>query len=185
LITEIRKIATIQTGIYVKPGVSGDIIYLQARHFNNLGEFVFAAPDLTYDNKIEKHILKPGDILVASKGYVNFAALYTESFGLAVPSSVFLILKNIQTNYILPEFFVWYLNHPQSKQYFQNCAKGTGLPSINKTDLENLPMTIPTIEKQKLILHIESLQKKEKGIRAKINELNEKITNYILIKALK
>lgn len=183
---ELKELASIQTGIYAKPSISGQVIYLQSRHFNSQRKFdSTVSPDLPLDNKIEKHLLKDGDIIVASKGFSNFALVYYESLGPAVASSMFLVVKNLQTNVILPEFLEWFLNLPQTSIYFQNSAKGTGLPSIGKTVLENLKIPVPDIEKQNIILKINKLRCEEEAIKTKIQKLQEKVINHYLISSIK
>lgn len=183
---ELRKLASVQTGIYAKPSISGEVIYLQARHFNAEREFDrTVSPDLPLDNKTERHLLLDGDIIVASKGFSNFAVVYYESLGPAVASSMFLVIKNLQTNVILPEFLEWFLNLPQTSVYFQNSAKGTGLPSIGKTVLENLKIPVPDIEKQNIILKINKIRCKEDAIETKIQKLKEKVINHYLISSIK
>jgi restriction endonuclease S subunit len=183
---ELKELASIQTGIYAKPSISGEVIYLQSRHFNLEREFDrTVSPDLKLDNKIEKHLLKNGDVIIASKGFSNFAVVYNDSIGPAVASSMFLVVKNIQTNLILPEFLEWFLNLPQTCDYFQNNAKGTGLPSIGKTVLEDLKIPLPNIEKQKLILEVVKLRCQEAAIKTKIQKLQEKVINHYLISSIK
>jgi restriction endonuclease S subunit len=183
---ELKELASIQTGIYAKPSISGEVIYLQSRHFNSERKFDrTVSPDLRLDNKIEKHLLKNGDIIVASKGFSNFAVVYNESIGPAVASSTFLVVKNIQTNLILPEFLEWFLNLPQNCDYFQNNAKGTSLPSIGKTVLENLKILLPDLEKQKIILEIGRLRSQADAIKTKIQKLQVKVINHYLISSIK
>lgn len=183
---ELKELASIQTGIYAKPSISGEVIYLQSRHFNLEREFDrTVSPDLKLDNKIEKHLLKNGDIIIASKGFSNFAVVYDESIGSAVASSTFLVVKNIQTNLILPEFLEWFLNLPQTCYYLQNNAKGTGLPSIGKSVLEDFKIPLPNIEKQKIILEVVKLRCQEEAIKTKIQKLQEKVINHYLISSIK
>ena len=181
-----KDIAHVQTGIYAKPGIAGEVINLLARHFNAERQFDrTVSPDLPLDNKTEKHLLNDGDVILASKGFSNFAVVYDSSFGKAVASSMFLVIKNIQADRVLPEFLEWFLNLPQTQVYFQNGAKGTGLPSIGKTVLEDLMVPLPTIEKQKAVLQIENLRIQEKAVQLKIQNLQEKLINHYLISSIK
>ena len=72
--TTLGHIATIQTGIFAKPVPKGEIIYLQAKHFDENGLVnTVLHPDLKKDTLTEKHFLRHGDILFAAKGTKNFA----------------------------------------------------------------------------------------------------------------
>jgi hypothetical protein len=74
--TVLKNIATIQTGVFAKPISKGEIVYLQSKHFDENGELSDTLyPDLIADGKIEKHLLRKGDVLFSAKGTRNFAAI--------------------------------------------------------------------------------------------------------------
>lgn len=179
------EITNIFSGIYAKPDIEGDVFYIQARHFSKEGIFDSTVnPDLLYTDKLAKHLLQKDDILLASKGLNNFAVAYNDEIGKAVASSMFLVIR-INQGGILPEFLTWYLNHPLAQSYFINCSKGTALPCITKRIVENLEITIPTLEKQRVILKIHELRLKEKQIKTSIEDLKETQIQQHLFNALK
>ncbi|MFQ5486714.1 MAG: restriction endonuclease subunit S [bacterium] len=164
---QLQEIATIQTGVYRKPDLYGDIIYLQAKHFNGNGEIVSNLPrDLKYDSRLEKHILKNNDILFAAKGVRNFAFLYEERLGDSIASSTFFVIKIHKKNrqVVLPEYLHWFFNQPQAQVFFRANAKGSSLPSVSMLDLGRLEIPIPKPAEQKRILAFHALWQKEKNI---------------------
>ena len=48
----------------------------------------------------------------------------------------------------------WQLNHPDAQRYLSTCSQDTAAPSITKSQLAGLPITIPPIEKQKLMVKL-------------------------------
>lgn len=179
-------IATIHTGIYTKSGIDGEVFYLQARHFNENYQFdTTVVPDLDLDDKLSKHLLHNGDLLFAAKGFQNFVAIYKNNIGLAVASSMFLVIRLKDHAITSPEYLAWYLNHPTSQAYFQNNAKGTSLPSITKDILGKLEIALPSVAKQKFILQIDALRKTERELKNKIESLRESQIQQYLINALK
>jgi len=71
--TKLQNICSIQSGIYVKPDFSGEVVYLQANHFDENGNLSSALiPNLFLTNQTKHHLLQPGDILFAAKGNKNF-----------------------------------------------------------------------------------------------------------------
>jgi restriction endonuclease S subunit len=64
-------------------------------------------------------------------------------------------------------------------------AIGTSIPSISKQVLENLEITVPSIETQKAILQITKLRNKEKSLKQKIETLQEKQIQQQIINAIK
>ena len=181
----LSEIAKIQSGIYAKPELSGEVYYIQARHFNRAHQFnTTVRPDLKLENKIEKHFLKPGDLLVAAKGNDHFAVEYKGIIKPAVASSMFMVVK-IQDKGLLPGFLAWFINHHQTQNLLSGSAKGTALPSITNNDLGNLEIPIPSLEKQKLILQIHELHLQENRLKEQINSLRERQIQQEIINALK
>lgn len=182
----LKNIADLHSGIYTKPGLTGDVYYIQARHFDRNGEFYKEVkPDLMLEGKIEKHLLKPGDILLAVKGYYNFAVHYKGIIEKAVASSMFIVIRLKEQNNILPEFLKWYLNHPMIQSLLQKQARGSNLPSLTIEAVKNLEIFIPSIQKQKLILKLNALRQKEKELNTKMESLRELLIQHQLIKTIK
>lgn len=182
---ELKHIANIQSGIYAKPELDGEVYYIQARHFNRVHQFNTAVkPDLRADAKIEKHFLQMGDILVAAKGYDHFAVEYEGIIKPAVASSMFIVIR-LQEKNILPAFLSWFINLHQTQKILLDSAKGTSLPSITISALADLEIPIPTIEKQNLILQIHELYQKEIILNEKLFSLHEKQIQQQILNAIK
>jgi len=184
----LKDITTIQTGIFAKTVADGEIIYLQARHFEEDGQLRHTLqPDLKPEFISNKHLLKDGDILFAAKGIKNFAALYKNENGAAVASTSFFVIrlqKEFQ-NKMLTEFLAWLINHPQSQKYLKNKAIGTSMVSISKSVLEELEVFIPTVKTQMTILQINDLRNKEKKLHLQIAMLREQLVQQQIINSIK
>jgi restriction endonuclease S subunit len=186
--TTIGHIATIQTGIFAKPIPEGQIVYLQAKHFNENGQLISSLhPDLMTENISNKHLLRHGDILFAAKGTKNFAAWYESKNLPAVASTSFFVIR-INDNFqgkIVPEFLTWYINQPISQKFLKGKAMGTSIVSISKSVLEELEIPIPDFNTQKAILRIIHLRNSEKELQQQIEMLREKQIQQQIINAIK
>lgn len=172
--TLIKEITNIQTGLFAKPSGSGDLVYLQSKHFDESGQLLaILHPDLKSINISEKHLLKEGDVLFAAKGNKNFASVFEKHNEAAVASTSFFVIR-ITDQKILPHYLVWLLNSHSIQSLLKGEAKGTSIPSISKQILENLEISVPSIEIQKIILHITELRNKEKSLKQKIEKLRDK-----------
>jgi len=181
----LKHIANIQTGIFAKSEPQGDIVYLQAKHFDEEGLLHSSLHrELKQDIFISRHLLQPGDVLFAAKGTKNFAAIYEKRNDPAVASTSFFVIRLFEKN-ILPEFLVWYLNYPSTQRILKGKAIGTSIASISKTVLEELEISIPDIETQKSILKITELRNAEKKLKQQIETLKEKQIQNHLLNALK
>ena len=174
---DLKHIATIQTGLFAKPIAKGDIVYLQSKHFDENGMLLSTLyPDLLHEGISDKHLLRNEDVLFAAKGTKNFAAWIESKNQPSVASTSFFVIRLQQdfSNKILPEFLVWIINHPTSQQFLKGKAIGSSIVSISKSVLEELEISIPNIETQKVILKITNLRNSEKNLKQKIDSLRDK-----------
>ncbi len=179
------NIAYIQTGIFAKPSGTGELVYLQSKHFDEHGDLnAVLYPDLSADGMAEKHLLKDGDVLFAAKGTKNFAAVFENHNEPAVASTSFFVIRPTDIS-VLPHYLAWFLNNHSTQILLKGQAMGTSIPSISKQVLENLEIWIPRMEVQQAILHIAQLRKQEKSLRQRIDRLREKQIQQQIINAIK
>jgi len=182
--TKLSQIAEIKTGVFAKPEMSGAVVYLQSRHFDesgNLSSVVKA--DLRVDSLTTKHLLKSGDLLFAAKGSRNFATVYRSDFA-AVASTTFFVLR-VRDSVVLPEYLSWLLNSPATKKVLKGEAIGSSIVSISKVALGNLKMDVPSFDTQRKILEISRLSKAEYELRLKIAELRRLQVQQAISKSIK
>ena len=131
------------------------------------------------ETKKEPDWLKPGDILFSARGNRNFATIITKecpSSALAAP--YFYVIKN-KSNKVLPSFIAWQLNQSPCQKYFQKESEGTLIKSIRKSVLENIPIKIPALEKQKHIIKIVETVEREKQICEQLIQNGEVLMSSI------
>ncbi len=183
--TLIKDITNIQTGLFAKPAGIGELVYLQSKHFDEYGQLHSVLhPDLPAEGISEKHLLKDGDVLFAAKGTKNFAAVFENHNEPSVASTSFFVIRPTD-NKVLPQFLAWFLNNHSTQTLLKGQAIGTSIPSISKQVLENLEITIPSIETQLAILQITQLRNREKSLKLKIEMLREKQIQQQIINAIK
>ncbi len=185
--TTLFQIATIQTGVFAKTELEGEVVYLQAKHFDEQGQLsAMLHPDLRHDHLIERHLLRPGDVLFAAKGTKNFAACYESEDVPAVASTSFFVMR-IQDSHrskILPRYLTWWLNHPNALTYLKGEARGTSIVSISKSALEELEIYIPDMQTQKTILKISALRQHELQLKQQLEGLRERLIQQTILNAI-
>lgn len=149
---KLNEIANIQFGYYGKPSKYGTIPYLQAKHFNEFGQYINEDDNfLEEDAKVTANFLQNDDILFVAKGFRFFATLYKQEFGNAVASSIFFIIR-VDTTKIIPAYLVSVLNLPKNLMYFQQSASGSSIPSIRKNELADFTFNlIPLVQQMKVV----------------------------------
>ncbi|MBV5313626.1 MAG: restriction endonuclease subunit S [Prolixibacteraceae bacterium] len=183
--TTLEHIASISTGVFAKPVAEGEIVYLQARHFDENGLLISELhPDLMADEISEKHFLKSGDVLFAAKGNKNFATVFEDQYPRSVASTSFFVIR-LRNSKILPDYFALFMNSPKTQLFLKSTALGSSIASISKAVLEKLEISIPNIQTQRVILEISRLRSQEKEIRQKIESLQEIIIQQKINNAIK
>jgi restriction endonuclease S subunit len=183
--TLLSDIASVHSGIYAKPGIQGEVYYLQSKNFNADREFDFSTkPELYSDGKIQKHFLQHGDILLVAKGNYNFAINYRGLYP-AVASSIFIIIRIRDKERITPEYLTWFLNLHSTQGILGNLSRGSAMPSLTKSQVEQLSIMIPPREKQEIVVKINGLKKLERSINRQLQELKEQEIENLLLTAIK
>ena len=182
---KIKHIASIQTGIFTKVSSQGKALYLQAKYYDQDLEITgVIKPDIVLDGIAEKHLLRKGDILFAAKGNRNFATCFAGLEYPAVASTSFFVIR-VHEETIAPEYLAWFLNQPNAMQFLKGKAKGTSIVSISKSSINDLEVSIPSIQKQRLILKIFQLRNREKALTSKIGRLLELNIQQKIMNAIK
>jgi len=186
MITELKNICQINTGVYVKTERAGDVYYLQARDFDSYNQIELDLKPEALSYKInKKHFLKIGDVIIAAKGVNHFAFTYNEEVKPAVASSMFIVLRQFDKYRVDPRFITWYINRPKTQSFLARSSKGSGIPSINKSTIGDLELSIPGLDKQKLILEIDKLKIKENQLLDIIKSLKNDALNEQLLQLVK
>jgi restriction endonuclease S subunit len=181
----IQDISIIQFGHYAQASLKGTIPYLQARNFNEFGNYIgFTDTFLESNAKNNENLLEDGDVLFVSKGFRFFASAYKKEMGPAIASSIFFILKP-QKEKIIPEYLVAVLNSPKSILHFQQTGAGSSIPSIRKNELADFTITLLPIEKQLQIVKLQELYINDRILSENLIKQKHILYQTILSKIIK
>jgi len=124
--------------------------------------------------------LKPGDVLFAARGNNNYAVLIDESITdlQAVPAPHFFVLRS-KTRELIPDFLAWLLNQPHSQRHFQREAEGTFTKSIRRSVLAATPVVLPSMSKQRTIIHLANALNKKQQLMEQLIHNGEALMNGI------
>jgi len=181
----LKKIASIQMGYSFRTRLDfmdqGQISVVQMKDLNNENRVDCKDLMRVGMNTVKKHhLVRPGDIVFRSRGQVTTAAILVENPGPAVVSAPLLRIR-VDQNVVLPDYLVWYINHPFSQALLSSRAKGTSLKMISKQALESLEVTVPPIEKQRAIAELATLANEEQRVLKKIADRRSR---YIFTKLM-
>ena len=169
------SVAEIRFGIHSQFHSQGTISYLQARHFSPLGDMTgLLASFIDGDTKVNNHLLKDGDILMAGKGAKNFAWTYRRNVGPAVASTLFYVIS-VNKSIIYPEYLTSILNLPVNQVYFQKLSSSSSVASLRKKELEEFNVPLIPLEEQKAVAKLAELHLKEMKIAEELITLKQNL----------
>lgn len=97
--------------------------------------------------------LRDGDILFAARGSRNYAVCLSAVPNSTVCAQYFFILR-CKSNAVLPEFLAWLINRAPAQRYFLSNAEGSDQLSIRRGVLENMPVAVPSLQRQAQIVEL-------------------------------
>lgn len=183
---KLKDIAAIQTGVYLKSAPSPDTCYLQVNDFDEEGNIrPTVRPTTTVSSKAARHLLTKSDLLLAAKGDKNFCTTTPTQLGPCVASPSFLIIRIDDATRVLPEYVCGFLNLPTTQQLLNAQSKGTSIVSLSKTDIKELEVPLPPLERQRACIALTRLHRREQALYKAIAERRRQITDYKLTKIYK
>ncbi|MCD6006177.1 restriction endonuclease subunit S [Halomonas sp. IOP_6] len=175
----LQSIAAIQPGYPFRGKLEldsqGDAFVVQYRHLI-VGEPLNDQQGKTLDRvtlpgRKRPEYLCSGDILFMAKGTRNGAAVVRQlpHNTVCTPNFYHIRLTSSACS-VMPEFLAWQLNHVAAQRYFAMCSQGSAAPSITKSQLGNLPIVVPPIEQQALMVKLADAATREQQL---LNQLIE------------
>lgn len=188
MILKLKDIANIHSGITVRSRIesleNGKFKVVQMKDLGN-DNVIDLSNCYSIDVKRPKNtqLLKSNDLVFRSRGYNNESAFMTESVkNVLLGPHLFLI--RVYNKKVLPKYLFWYMNNKSSQNYLSSFARGSMIQMVNKSTLEDMPIKVPSLEKQKEISEFYDLASKEKSLRNKVESLKDAYYESILLDLL-
>jgi len=180
----LKQIAQIRAGYpfrgKLKEVSTGNLSVLQLSDITDSFFIDLASAARTEQAEIkEQYLIQPGDIIFRSRGQTNTAAI-VPAISQDTVSAAPLIQIRVTSPEVTPEYICWFINQPNAQAYLNRNAKGTSVRMIGRDALENLPITIPPLEKQREITAIAKLADLEQRLMAKLAQKKKTLISGIL-----
>jgi len=132
--------------------------------------------------KREPDFLSEGDILIAARGSHNYAIQVDGSLATtgkqAVAAPHFFVVR-LKKKGILPSFLTWLLNQTPSQRYFEQNAEGSPSKSIRRSVLEEAPIVIPPLTKQRAVIAMAHTLQEEQRLAQRLIDSGEQMMTVI------
>ena len=141
---------------------TGDVRVVQIRDLDENGQIAWHnLIRTTIQGRKQPDWLQVGDILFSARGQKNLAALIDKPVANTVCAPHYFIIR-VTDNRIAPAFLAWQLNQQPAQRYFAKASQGSAVVSIPRSLLAATPVTLPALEKQKIIIAIAKAHLQEK-----------------------
>ena len=173
-------ITSIKYGPHYRTEKEGNAKFLKGNQFNDDYELTPITESYVKVNEADtNHLLNDNDIILAAKGFRNFAWKYTTDYGKCVASSLFYVIK-LNTTIIQPDYFTMAINSPRIQHRLKNVGLGVTIPAIPKNELLRIRIAVPSIEEQKKAIEIYESLNKQIRIEREILDKRLRIKNGLL-----
>lgn len=116
-----------------------------------------------------KAFLRPGDIILSTRGGRNFPYCIDERAEQLVCSPHFFVIRT-KRQAILPEFLAWQLNQKPAQDHFAAGATGSYILNLKREVVERLPIVVPPLAEQQRIVELDAAAKAERAILTRLIE---------------
>lgn len=184
---KLKQIATISAGYPFRgkiPEVAGSAVVAVQMKDVSLTEGIRWSDCLETEltGKREPDYLAKGDILVAARGSHNYAVQVDQapfSAGKQAVAAPHFFVISLKKKDILPEFIVWLLNQTPAQRYFEQNAEGTLTKSIRRSVLDDAPVVVPPLRKQRAIIAMANTLREEQRLIQQLINNGERIMSSI------
>lgn len=180
----LSALAEIFYGPHLSTSFKGDVKYLASSHFDQNIQPALFRDSYIKEKVARRYYLSEGDVIFTGKGQRLFAWAYDSSFGEAVPSSLFYIIRIIESELIKAEYLALVLNSDRVIHKLKALSGGTSIPSIQKKELENLAIEIPNLERQEKTIEISKLLNEDISLAMLLLKQKRKLKKGIINKIL-
>lgn len=128
-----------------------------------------------------RHLLREGDVLFRSRGRTNGAAVVGPGIGPAVLAAPLLLIR--PRGGVHPAYLCWFLNDPVTQQSLAKLARGTAVHMISVEAIKDLDVTVPSIDRQRLIAKIAALANREHQLTVEIGAQTHRLRQAVLMRS--
>lgn len=183
----LRSLAEIRVGhsfrTRIEDDPQGDIRVLQIRDVREGAEIpVELLPRMAWSMVNQAPLLKPGDVVLPARGDRYDAVLIRSSAPTLASGQLYILHPNRAG--LTPEYLCWYLNQAEARNYILKNRAGTGIPTLSRPVLGDMPVPVPALETQRKIVELQQLWQQEQSLTQQLLTNRQKMLDGIFSKFL-
>lgn len=143
----------------------GDVRLVQLKHVSTEeGVRWDEVPQVKLPSTRKTSWLTDKDVIFSSRGTRTLAYPLVGTPERAVCAPQFFVISVKDANRLLPEFLAWQMNQRAAQDYFQTNATGSFIQNIRREVVEGLPIALPPMEEQRLIVKFWRAAQRERAV---------------------
>lgn len=182
---QLKDIATISIGVTFRSrcesSPTGNVRVVQMK---DLGDDNIVHLDssmrMDFVNLKKNQLAQKNDIIFRSRGQVHTAAIIVENIEDTIVSAPLFRIR-ADSKRVSAEYLLWWINQMSSQCALSKNLQGSSVMMIDKKTLENLVVTLPTLEQQEKIAQLFALSKQEQSLLEGIKECRAKHIQGVLM----
>lgn len=127
--------------------------------------------------------LRPGDVLFPNRGTRTTAYVFDLPEGNVLVGGQFYVIR-LRSREVLPEYVAWYFRSDEAAQYFHLQRKGTLVQTLQRRDIEQIPIPLPALNKQRAIIALDSLGTDDRHLSVELANLRATYLQRQLLNAV-
>jgi len=187
--TTLNEACDIQSGYTARTALIEDaergVPAIQLRDLQSAQVSIAAATKYALGGRLDRYLVKPGDVLFRSRGESNTASVAVGDVSEAVVALLPVMVIRPKKFDVLPEYVAWSINQYEAQRHLDLGARGTKLRMIPKECLETLPLHIPSLAVQRMITDLDALSATETRLLHELADTKRKFTRFALLQQVR
>lgn len=126
--------------------------------------------------------LRQGDILFPNRGTRTTACVFDLPETNVLVGAQFFILR-VNSSVALPAYIAWYLRSAMAAVHFNELRKGTLVQTLQRKDIEDLSILLPSLSRQAAIVELDALALRERQLSTELTRLQSTLFQQRLYRA--
>jgi hypothetical protein len=177
------SLAEISTGFSFREGFSpsndGPLV-IQLKNINPEGGLMIAELGRgEAGNAKDTHHVVAGNLVFRSRGNrftATVVPVVPEPLLLAAP----LVRIAIKNGSVLPGYLAWCINSKRGQDYLNGVAEGSTVRKLDVQALQAMPVSVPSLERQRVICDLLALRSEERSLAARLQARKEILFDMII-----
>ena len=129
--------------------------------------------------------LEKGDLLFMARGAHNFTIQWENPPKPALAAACFFIVR-VSIPEILPGYLSWYLNQAPVEHYLlAYSGRNVHMPVVRRAVLENIPVPMPSLDRQAKIADLNALMLKEMNLLQQLGRKRKKLITAACLQTIR